>query len=64
MANSEDPDEMPHNAVFHQCLQCLPRKTRFSEKEIYIPVERNTIMSDTCVIRHLGLLCFADHMHN
>ena len=23
MANSEDPDEMPHNAAFHQGLHCL-----------------------------------------
>ena len=23
MANSEDPDEMPHNAAFHQSLHCL-----------------------------------------
>ena len=22
-ANSEDPDEMPHNAAFHHCLHCL-----------------------------------------
>ena len=23
MANSEDPDEMPHTAAFHQGLHCL-----------------------------------------
>ena len=23
--NSEDPDEMPHNAAFHQGLHCLLR---------------------------------------
>ena len=23
LANSEDPDEMPHNAAFHQSLHCL-----------------------------------------
>ena len=23
LANSEDPDEMPYNAVFHQGLRCL-----------------------------------------
>ena len=23
LANSEDPDEMPHNAAFHQGLHCL-----------------------------------------
>ena len=24
-ANSEDPDEMPHKAAFHQGLHCLPK---------------------------------------
>ena len=24
--NSEDPDEMPHNAAFHKGLHCLVRK--------------------------------------
>ena len=26
MANSEDPDEMPHKVAFHQGLHCLPRQ--------------------------------------
>ena len=26
LANSEDPDEMPHNAAFHRGLHCLPRQ--------------------------------------
>ena len=26
IANSEDPDEMPHNAAFHQGLHCLLRQ--------------------------------------
>ena len=34
MANSVYPDEMPHNAAFHQGLHCLPRQNRASEKEI------------------------------
>ena len=25
LTNSEDPDEMQHNAAFHQCLHCLLR---------------------------------------
>ena len=25
LANSADPDEMPHNAAFHQGLHCLPK---------------------------------------
>ena len=33
MANSENPDETPHNAAFHQGLHCLLRK-KYSEKEI------------------------------
>ena len=24
LANSEDPDEMLHNAAFHRGIQCLP----------------------------------------
>ena len=35
MANSEDPDEMPHKAAFHQGLHCLLRQNRSSEKEIH-----------------------------
>ena len=25
LANSEDPDEMPHNVAFHLGLHCLPK---------------------------------------
>ena len=25
LANSADPDEMPHYAAFHLCLHCLPK---------------------------------------
>ena len=35
LANSEDPDEMPHDAAFHQGLRCLLRQKRPSEKEIH-----------------------------
>ena len=28
LANIEDPDEMPHNALFHQVLQCLLRQNQ------------------------------------
>ena len=34
LANSEDPDEMPHNVAFHQGLHSLLRQNRSSEKEI------------------------------
>ena len=32
MAYSEEPDEMPHNVVFQQGLQCLLRQNLSSEK--------------------------------
>ena len=35
LANSEGPDEMPHDVAFHQGLHCLPRQKCTSEKEIY-----------------------------
>ena len=34
LANSEDPDEMPLNAAFHQGLHCLLSQNSSSEKEI------------------------------
>ena len=34
LANSEDPDEMPHYAAFYQGLHCLLRQRQFSGKEI------------------------------
>ena len=30
--NSEDPDEMSHNAAFHQGLHCLLKQKRYSDK--------------------------------
>ena len=34
LANSEDPDEMPHNVAFHQGLHCLLSQNRYSGKEM------------------------------
>ena len=34
LANSEDPDEMPHHGAFHQGLHYLLRQKRSAEKEI------------------------------
>ena len=34
LANSEDPDEMSHNATFHQGPHCLLRLKQSSAKEI------------------------------
>ena len=33
LANSEDPDEMPHNVAFHLGLHCLLRHNPSSEKK-------------------------------
>ena len=33
VANSEDPDEMPHKVAFHQGLHCLLRLKQASEKD-------------------------------
>ena len=35
LANSEDPDEMPQNAAFHQGVHCLLRQNQSSEKAIH-----------------------------
>ena len=32
-ANSEDTDEMPHDATFHHSLHCLLRQNQSSKKE-------------------------------
>ena len=36
LANSEDPDEMQHNAAFHQCLHCLLILNQSSGTEIQL----------------------------
>ena len=33
IVKSVEPDDMPHHAVFHQVLHCLPRKFRNSKKD-------------------------------
>ena len=35
LANSKDPDEMQHNAAFHQDLHCLSRLKQPSTTEIH-----------------------------
>ena len=35
LANCEDPDEMQHNAAFHQGLHCLLRLKQTSGTKIY-----------------------------
>ena len=45
LANSVDPDEMPHYAAFHLGLHCLPKHT-----------ELQTVKSLTCMNPELGLV--------
>ena len=42
LANSEDPDEMQHNAAFHQGLHCLLRLKQPSGAEIHRNLENST----------------------
>ena len=39
LANSEDPDEMPHNAAFHQGLHYLLRPKQYSEEDVQFLLE-------------------------
>ena len=41
LANSEDPDEIQHNAAFHQGLHCLLRLKQPSGTEIYHNLENS-----------------------
>ena len=42
LANSEGPDEMQHNAAFHQGLHCLLRLKQPSGTEIHHNLETST----------------------
>ena len=42
LASSEDPDEMPHDAAFHQGLHCLLRLKQSSGAEIHHDLENAT----------------------
>ena len=46
-ASSEDPDEMPHNAAFHQGLHCLLKQKQSSEKEIQYHLEIITFFANS-----------------
>ena len=39
IADSEDPDEMPHYTEFHQGLHCLLRQKLSSEKKLQLYLE-------------------------
>ena len=55
MANSDDPDEMPHNAAFHQGQHCLVRQNPTSGKEYYIFLEIITCVPSIYVMDHPDL---------
>ena len=48
--NSEDPDEMLHNAEFHQGLHCLLRRKRFSDKKIQYFLKNITCHPQICTM--------------
>ena len=52
LANSEDPDEMLHNAAFHQGLHCLLRQKQISEKEIHFYFEIITCDPSIYIMDH------------
>ena len=43
LANSEDPDEMPHYVAFHQSLSCLLRQKVSSAKEMQFYLENHNL---------------------
>ena len=53
MANSEDPDEMPHKAAFHQGLHCSLRENQSSENffliKTYNPGPLNIYNGHNCI---------------
>ena len=52
LANSENPDEMPHYAAFHQGVHCLPRPKQSSVKEIHLCLEIITCEPFICTMNH------------
>ena len=54
LSNSEDPDEMQHNAAFHQGLYCLLRLP--SEKEIQFKSEIITCDPSMYTMKHLRFI--------
>ena len=56
LANSEDPDEMLHNAALHQGLQYLLRRNQSPEKEIQYILEITTCYSSIHTLTHQDLI--------
>ena len=52
LANSEDPNEMPHNAALHQGLHCLFRQNQSEKKQAGMNLIRsqapNLVFSRCC----------------
>ena len=64
LTNSEDPDEMQHNAAFHQGLHCLLRQNRSSEKEIQYFLEIITCDPSIYTMDHPDLIIICYFMEN
>ena len=65
LANSKDPDEMQHNAAFHQGLHCLPRLKQSLRTEInhlvdstYAPLKVHNLQSHTYRICLFDLILY------
>ena len=56
LGNSEDPDEMPHNAAFHQDLHCFLKQNHSSEKETEYFWDIITSPLNMCIMDILPLL--------
>ena len=54
-ANSEDPDDIPHNVVFHQSLHCLLRQIDLRRKKYKICLEIITCDPSIYIMDHLDL---------
>ena len=56
MASSEDPDEMPHKATFHQGLHCLLRQIDLQKKVIKMFLFLYNTCIYTCTMDHPDLI--------
>ena len=63
LANSEDPDEMPHNVAFHQGLHCLLRQNQSSEKEMQYFLEIITCDTSIYTMDHPDLIVSNGKFH-
>ena len=60
LANSEDSDEMPHNAAFHQGLHCLLRQNHLLGTEIHLNWKMTTCHPIKYIMDHsilIALIC-------